>query len=79
MTLPEVPVMLWALSLVLRRAEPAPRPPCGRGGCPEGTHGHYRPGSDCGRCGAVVCRAYVGRFGAAVRTAAQLLRLLAAR
>lgn len=32
-------------------------------GCPRDAHTHYRPGADCGCCGAAVCR----RYRAAIR------------
>lgn len=32
--------------------------PCARCGCPHAMHEHWRPGSDCGRCGRDRCRTY---------------------
>jgi hypothetical protein len=74
-----MPLLVWVCLLLMRR-DVAPSPTgCAHCGCPRSAHEHYRPGLDCGRCGAQACSRYVGGWRAHLRLARELLRLAAAR
>lgn len=75
-----LPLLMWVCLLLMhRRVVEATRPGCAHCGCPRSAHEHYRPGLDCGRCGAQACSRYVGGWRAALRLAVEVLRLATAR